>query len=247
VWVVVEPLIARLADGSVLGPLLGLLVGAVLGLSPVALPTLPAVMATVSPGDVYASGYRRRAPVMEAFPSILAFTAGMNGVIGLVGFAFVSVTVGLARASVVLHVVAAVAMAVVGLLLVARRTSVCQRGAMPPTPRRAFVYGIAFSIGGCPGCGPVALAVGAAAAAVGGPVYGMSIIAAFILGHALVLTAAAAAGARLIPDGPSISWRRLDLVVAGFLLVGAVFYLYRVAAGDVSTLLPGESGSTILP
>lgn len=243
----VETLIARLAEGSLLGPLLGLLVGGLLGLSPIALPTIPAVLATVSRGYVYESGYRLRAPVGQAFPSILAFTAGMNGVLGLAGYAFVTVTVALARAAVALHVFAAAAMLVLGLRLLTRKSSVCGRpGAIPPEPGRAFLYGIGFSIGGCPGCGPVALAVGSAAAAVAGPIYGLAIIGTFILGHALVLLAAAAVGSRLLPDG-QISWLRLDLVVGVMLLLGAGYYIFRIFNGDVTTLLPGEPGSTILP
>jgi cytochrome c biogenesis protein CcdA len=244
---VLEPLIARLADGSLLGPLLGLAVGALLGLSPVALPTIPAVLATVSRGYVYDSGYRLRTPVSEAFPSILAFTAGMNGVIGLAGYAFVTVTVGLARAAVALHLVAAVAMVVLGLRLVTRRASVCGRpGTIPPHPGRAFLYGVGFSIGGCPGCGPVALAVGSAAALVGGPLYGLLIIATFVLGHATVLLGVAAIGSRLLPNG-HISWLRLDLLVGGLLLAGAGYYVYAIATGAVTTVLPGEPGSAVLP
>lgn len=244
----VESLIAQLAEGSLLGPLLGFAVGALLGLSPVALPTIPAVLATVSRGYVHESGYRLRTPVLQAFPSILSFTAGMNGVLGLAGYLFVSVTVALARGAVVLHVVAAAAMLVVGLRLLLRRTSVCGRpGAIPPQPGRAFVYGVAFSIGGCPGCGPVALAVGSAAAAIAGPLYGLLIIATFVLGHAAVLTVAAALGSRLLPDGPGVSWARLDLLVGVLLLAGAAYYAFRIVNGDVTTLLPGESGSTVLP
>lgn len=242
-----EPLIGRLADGSVLGPLLGFAVGALLGLSPVALPTIPAVLATVSRGRVDDNGHRLRTPTREAFPSILAFTAGMNGVIGLAGYAFVTVTVALARAAVALHLFAAAAMVVLGLRLLTRRASVCGRPAtIPPQPRRAFLYGIGFSIGGCPGCGPVALAVGSAAAVVGGPLYGLLIITMFVLGHAVVLLAAAAIGSRLLPDG-NVSWLRLDLLVGVLLLAGAAYYAYAIATGAVTTVLPGEPGSTVLP
>lgn len=52
-------LIGQLADGSMLGPVLGFSIGVLLGLSPVALPTIPAVLATVSPGYVYESGDRK--------------------------------------------------------------------------------------------------------------------------------------------------------------------------------------------
>lgn len=243
----IESLIAWLGDGSPFGPLLGFVVGALLGLSPVALPTIPAVLATVSRGYVYENGYRLRTPVSESFASILAFTAGMNGVIGVAGYLFVTVTVAFARAAVALHLVAATAMIVVGIRLLARRTSVCGRpNTIPPEPGRAFLYGIGFSIGGCPGCGPIALAVGSAAAVVAGPLYGMLIITMFVLGHATVLLAVAAVGSRLLPDG-FVSWLRLDRLVGVLLVAAAAYYLFRIISGDVTTVLPGEPGSTVLP
>ena len=58
--------------------------------------------------------------------------------------------------------------------------------------------------------------------------------------------AAAAIGARLLPDG-NVSWLRLDLLVGVLLLAGAAYYAYAIATGAVTTVLPGEPGSTVLP
>lgn len=41
-------------------------------------------------------------------------------------------------------------------------------------------------------------------------------------------------------------WRRLDLVV-GVLFVAAAYYVFRIVSGDVTTNLPGEPGSGLLP
>lgn len=244
----IDALIARLSEASAAGPVLGFLIGALLGLSPVALPTVPAVMSLMSPGWLDGEGQRRRRQLARAAVSILAFTAGMNGVLGMAGYLFVTLAVAFARAAVVLSLTAAALMAVVGLRLLLRRSSLCSRAdAIPPRPLAAFWYGVVFSIGGCPGCGPIALGVGAAAAAVAGPVFGLSVIAAFVVGHAAVLLAAALAGARLVPKGGSASWHRLDRLVGVLFLVGAAFNAYRVASGDVTTLLPGEEGSSLLP
>lgn len=242
-------LLEQLAEGSVAGPLMGLALGVLLGLSPLALPMVPAVVAAASPGRVDGSGVRTAPSLLRLAPSIIAFTAGMNGVLGVVGYLFVTVTVALTRASVVLHVVAAAVMGILGLRLLLRRTSLCNRArAVPPNPVRAFLYGIAFSVGGCPACGPIAMGVGTAAALVGGPVYGLAIISAFVLGHAIVLIAAAGVGAKLLPAGTaSVPWLRLDLLVGVMFLLASAFYVYRLLTGQVSTLLPGEPGSKFLP
>lgn len=99
----IDTLLVQLGDGAMAAPLLGLAIGFLLGLSPAALPMVPAVLATASPGRIDEQGVRRRLPLLRVAPSIIAFTAGMNGVLGLVGYLFVTVTIALTRASVVLH------------------------------------------------------------------------------------------------------------------------------------------------
>lgn len=75
-------------DGSAsAAPLLAFLVGVVLSLSPIALPSVPAVMTVVSPGVVGTDGIRRRFPVRHAVPVVGAFVIGMDGVIGAIGLA----------------------------------------------------------------------------------------------------------------------------------------------------------------
>jgi predicted permease len=70
---------------------------------------------------------------------------------------------------------------------------------------------------------------------------------AFVLGHAAVLVAAAAFGRRLALPASAAAWLRLDRVVGALLLVAGAYYLWRVLSGEVSTLLPGEPGSGLLP
>lgn len=143
----IDTLLVQLGDGAMAAPLLGLAIGFLLGLSPLDLPMVPAVLATASPGRIDEQGVRRRLPLLRVAPSIIAFTAGMNGVLGLVGYLFVTVTIALTRASVVLHLLAATVMGVLGLRLLLRRTSLCKRAqAIPPRPLAAFGYGIAFSV-----------------------------------------------------------------------------------------------------
>ncbi|MGH8998064.1 MAG: hypothetical protein ACRDY7_01580, partial [Acidimicrobiia bacterium] len=127
--------------------------------------------------------------------------------------------------------------------------SLCHRArALPPRPREALAFGTVFAVTGCPACGPIAIGVGAASALVGGPLYALLVLAAFVIGRAAVLLATAAAGARLLPTGTSVvPWRRLDLVVGALFVAAAIYYLYRVLHGDVSTQIPGEPGSGLLP
>lgn len=244
-----DSLIEMLADGSAAGPLLGFAVGVLLGLSPIALPTIPAVMGVLAPGRLDEGGVRRPLSSLRVFPSVFAFTFGMNGVIGVIGYIFASVTIALARSAIVLNVLAAVILGLVGLGLLTRKTSLCKRAtAIPPKPLPALFYGIAFSVGGCPGCGPIALGVGSAAALVAGPLYGLLVVFTFVAGHATVLMLAATVGARLLPYGTSrVPWTMLDLLVGVMFVLASAYYVFRLINGDVTTTLPGEPGSKLLP
>lgn len=242
-------LIEMLGNGSMAGPLLAFAIGIVLGLSPVALPTIPAVVGVLAPGRLDEEGIRRPLRWIRVFPSVFAFVFGMNGVLGMVGYVFVSLTVALVRSSIVLYALSAVVLGVIGIRLLTRRTSLCKRAeTIPPRPLPALLYGVAFSVGGCPGCGPVALGVGSAAALVAGPLYGLLIILLFVAGHAAVLMAAAVVGSRLLPDGTSrIPWPRLDFVVGLLFILASAYYVFQLASGSVTTKLPGEPGSGVLP
>ncbi|MGH9382106.1 MAG: cytochrome c biogenesis protein CcdA [Thermoanaerobaculia bacterium] len=238
-----DALIEQFDGSATWAPLVGLLMGVALGLSPISLPSVPAVMALVTAGQRDHRGGHVRLPLTQAGPVVVAFVAGMDGVIGMLGFALVEVSVLLTRAAVVLNLVAAALLATAGVLLAFRRVSLCRRAAaVPPRPGSAFAFGIFFAVGGCPACGPVAVSVGAASALVGGPLLGLAALGSFVLGRAAVLLAAAYLGARLIPSGDSPSWARLDRIVGLLFLLAAAYYGYRVLAGDVTTKLPGEPG-----
>jgi cytochrome c biogenesis protein CcdA len=239
---VLDAIIERLDGSAGWAPLVGLLVGVSLGLSPISLPSVPAAMAVVSPG-VLAGGERHRLPLTRSAPVMIAFVAGMDGVIGMVGFAIVEVGEFLTRASLILHLVAAVMLGTAGVLMLTRNASLCRMAAsIPRRPGDAFLFGVFFAVGGCPACGPVALSVGAASALAGGPLLGLAAVGAFVLGRAAVLLAAGYLGARLLPEGADVQWSRLDRVVGILFLFAAAFYLYRILSGQVVTSLPGEPG-----
>lgn len=211
----IEDLVARIPDTAGLAPLLAFLAGALLSVSPVALPSLPVVASAVAPASRPAAdavpAEPVRWPLLRAAPAVFAFVAGMDGVLGVAAMAIVELAEFLTRAAIVLHLVSAVLLAAAGL----RRTSLCRRaGALPPAPSEAFVFGMVFAVTGCPACGPIAIGVGTAAAAVAGPGLAFGVVGAFLVGRTVVLLAAAAAGARLVPTTPEPGWwRRLDLVV----------------------------------
>ena len=245
----IENLIARLAEGTVLAPVVAFAVGVLLSLSPVALPSLSVVVSAVAPGSVDPAGRRQRLHLMQVTPAVVAFVLGMDGALGVAGYFVVEVTEALTRTSVVLHLVAATFLALVGARLVLRRTSLCHRaGTLPPTPGKAFLFGAVFAVGGCPACGPIVISLGAATALVAGPLYAAVVLAAFVAGRAATLLATASLGAWLLPAGRGrIPWYRLDLMVGLAFLLASAYYVYRVINGDVSTRLPGEPGSGLLP
>lgn len=242
----VEELVARIPEAALLAPLLGFLAGALLSLSPVSLPSVPIVVSTLAPGTISSSGERHRRSAISALPVVVAFVAGMDGVLGLVGLVVIAVAEFLTRAGVVLHLVSATLLGTLGLRLLLKRSSLCNRArALPPNPSEAFVFGLVFAVTGCPACGPIAIGVGAAASLVGGPLLALGVLAAFVLGRAVVLLMAAAVGARLLPTGAAVPWRRLDVVVGALFLIAAAYYLYRVGSGAVITKLPGEPGGPL--
>lgn len=245
----VDAILLALADGRLVAPLGGFLVGVFLSLSPVSLPGLAASVATFGPGRLTEDGVRVRVPMRRALPVLLAFVAGMDGVLAVVGYAFVEVTVAFTRASVALHLVAAGLLGVVGLRLVLRRASLCSRArAIPPRPDQAFLFGVFFSATGCPGCGPIVIGLGSVAALLAGPGAALLVLVAFVLGRTAALAAAVAVGSRLLPaGGAEVKWGRLDVLAGALFLAAAGYYLYRVLSGDVTTLLPGEPGSGVLP
>jgi cytochrome c biogenesis protein CcdA len=244
----IDSLIAQLSEGTVLAPLLAFAVGALLSLSPVALPSTSVVVSALVPAGLGPDGRRVPLPLLRTAPSVAAFVLGMDGLLGLVGYLFVEVTEAFTRASVALHLGASALLTVLGFRLLLRRTSLCHRaGALPPTPGKAFVFGAFFAVGGCPACGPIVISLGAASALVAGPVYALVVLSAFLVGRTAVLLATAGLGARLLPGCGMATFRRLDLIVGALFLLAAAYYLFRVLNGDVSTKLPGEPGSGLLP
>ena len=243
----IESLIARIPDSAAAAPLLAVAAGALLSVSPIALPSVPVVMSALSPAAVPVAGPQRQRPLLHAAPSVFAFVAGMDGVIGVVAMVIVEVAELLTRGAIVLHLVAATLLAVAGGRLLFRRTSLCDRaGRLPPRPSEAFVFGMLFSVTGCPACGPIAIGVGTAAGLVAGPGLAFAVVGAFLVGRAAMLMVAAAFGSRLVvgEDGPKL-WRRLDVVVGALFVAAAAFYLFRVVSGAVTTALPGDPGGPL--
>ena len=238
---------ARIPEAASLAPLIAFVVGALLSVSPIALPTLPVVVSALSPGSLGATDAPRQ-PLLRAFPAVFAFVAGMDGVLGVAAMTIVELAEFLTRAAVALHLVSASLLAFAGLRLLLRRTTLCRRaGALPPAPSDAFLFGMVFGVTGCPACGPIAIGVGTAAAAIAGPAVSFGVVLAFLLGRTVVLIAAAAAGARLVPAGADAPqrWRRLDVAVGALFVAGAAYYVFRVLSGAVTSGLPGEPGGPL--
>lgn len=238
-----DAVLDQIPDAALLAPLLALLAGALLTVSPIALPSVPVVVSAVAPGAITDEG-RRTEPLLRSAPSVFAFVAGMDGLLGVFGAVIIELSDFLTRAGIVLHLTSAALLATLGLRLLLRRASLCQRaGTLPPHPAEAFTFGVFFGVAGCPACAPIAIGVGAAAGIVAGPGIAFAVIVAFVVGRAASLIAIAAVGARFLPtDTDRSGWRRVDLVIGWVFLAIAAYYLWRVLSGVVVTSLPGEPG-----
>jgi cytochrome c biogenesis protein CcdA len=237
-------LLELLATNAAYAPLFGLALGVALSLSPASLPALTVSVAALAPGRLGGEGEREHLPLRRSFTTLLAFVAGMDGVLAAAAYFLVSVTIVLTRASVALHVLAAVILVVLGLRLVWGRASLCGRAQrIPPEPTRAFAFGVLFSVTGCPGCGPVVVGLTSVTVIVVGPGAALFVLGAFLLARTLTLLAVARAGSHLLPVATAnVAWRRLDLVVGALFLLAGIYYGALVATGRVTTLLPGEPG-----
>lgn len=151
----IDSLIAHLSEGTVLAPLVAFAVGALLSLSPVALPSTSVVVSALIPAGLGPDGRRAPVPLLRTAPSVVAFVVGMDGLLGLVGYLFVEVTEAFTRASVALHLGAAALLAVLGLRLLFRRASLCRRaGTLPPRPARRSSSGPSSPWAAVPPAGP---------------------------------------------------------------------------------------------
>lgn len=234
----------RLAAGGPAAALFGLAAGVVLGLNPVALPALPAVAAVLSPRLERSAG--TGTPLLRAVPTVAAFVVGMDVPLAVLGYFFASVAVALTRASVVLGVITVVLLSAMGLWLLLRRRDFCARPQkLPLHPADALAYGVAFSVTACSGCAPLLIGLGSAVALVSGPQTAALVLVLYLVGRTGVLLATAALGSRLLlrPSGARV----LDVLVGVGLLAAAAYYSYLIATGRISSLLPGEEGSRVLP
>lgn len=160
---------------------------------------------------------------------------GMDGVVATLSAGFVGVLVVLTRTAVVLKVVAVLLLTYASVrLLRAKDPALCRRlEALPPDPLRAVSAGVPLSVSGCLGCAPVA-------ASAAGPLASLLVVAGFVVGRAVTLHAAVAAGGRrLVPDDLRRA-RRVDLALAAVLLLPAAYDACRLLHGQVVTTLPGE-------
>lgn len=234
----------QLAGGGLSAAAFGVAAGVVLGLNPVALPAVPAVAAVMSPRISQATSKGRA--VLRSTPAVAGFVIGMDAPLAVAGYFLSWVATALARASVVLSVITAALLAVTGLWILIRRGDACARPRKIPThPADAVAYGLVFSVTACSGCAPLLIGLGSAVALLSGPGTAAVVLVAFLAGRTAVLLAAAGLGGRLLlrPGGA----RLFDTLVGAALLAASGYYLWLVATGQISSVLPGEAGATLLP
>lgn len=235
---------SRIAEGGPAAPALGLLVGVLLTLNPVALPAMPAVVTMVAPA--LHSGARSPRKLLRAWATTGAFVLGMDAPLAVAGYVVVEIAILLIQASLYTSIAATVVLAAMGLRLLLRRSQDChQRNRVPLNPGDAFGYGMAFSVTGCAGCAPLLIALGGAAAYVGGPLTAAVTLLAFLVARTTVLFGATVLAGRLLtqPRGA----RAFDVVVGSALLLASAYYAYRIASGQVTGVTPGDPASGVLP
>lgn len=240
----VEAAFERVGQGAPWAAAFGLAAGVVLGLAPVALPAVPAVAAVVSPTLPVGAG--RGGAVLRSVPRVAGFVVGMDAPLAAAGYFFSWVVTALARASLALGLLTAVLLAGAGLWSLLRRGVACSRPrAIPTHPLDALAYGVVFGLTACSGCAPLLLGLGSAVAFAAGPGAAVVVLVAFVTGRTAVLVAAASAGGRLLarPGGA----RLFDTAVGLALLAASAYYVWLIASGRVSSVLPGEPGATLLP
>lgn len=234
----------QVSAGGLSAAAFGLAAGAVLGLNPAALPALPAVAAVMSPRVSQGTGNGRAA--LRSVPAIAGFVIGMDAPLAVAGYFLSWVATALARASVVLSMVTAALLAAIGLWMLIRRGEACARPKQIPThPADAAAYGVLFSVTACSGCAPLLIGLGSAVALLTGPGTAAVVLVAFLTGRTGILLAAAVLGGRLLrrPSGA----RLFDTLVGAALLAASAYYIWLVATGRVSSVLPGEPGAKLLP
>ena len=209
---------------------LTLLAGLLVGLTPAAYLSGPAVLAYMTVG---AKSYRG-AIALRA----LAYVLGAAVPMATLGFLFGTVgelVMGIAAELVVAwYLLVAIVTGVSGLLLTG--LVVAQVPAYLPVPRPmssvrdAFLLGIPLGLAACPACTPMLFPIAAAATVSGGPLYGAGLLFVFGIGRGMpILLAAASLESlkrlrKLLPLGLAAQW------IAGWLLL-ATSLLYFVQVG----------------
>lgn len=235
---------AQVASSPVWAAVFGVAAGVVLGLSPVALPALPAVATVMSPRLRPQAAPLR--DVVRAAPVLTAFVVGMDVPLAVLGYYLSALSVALTRASVVLGLLTAALLTVAGLRMLLRSHDACVAPRrLPLHPMDALAYGVVFGVTACSACAPLLLGLGSAVALTGGAATALVVLVFFVAGRTAVLLAAAALGGRLLSRPGGV--RSFDVVVGVALLLAAAYYVYLVATGRISSILPGEPGATLLP
>jgi cytochrome c biogenesis protein CcdA len=230
-------------------PLVALLAGVVLTISPLSWASIPAAVALVAPSRAAARvGGEAALGRMRAAAVLGGFVLGMDGVLVVLTTVSVGALIAVTRSAQWLSLVSVTALIAAAVLLLRGDGQVlCRRlEAMPPDPLRAVSAGFVFSLTGCPGCAPVVVSLGAAAASTSALLSPVA-IAAFLLGRALSLYVVAASGGRWLASGDVGRVRQVDRVIALVLLLAAAYTTYRLVVGDVTTVVPGDEGVLAAP
>lgn len=208
---------------------LTLLAGLLVGLTPAAYLSGPAVLAYMTVG---AKG-RRGAITLRASAYVLGAAVPMATLGFLLGTAGEFVMGIAAELVVAWYLLVAIVTGVSGLLLAGLVVAKVPPYLPVPRPvssiRDAFLLGLPLGLAACPACTPMLFPIAAAATLSGGPLYGAGLLFVFGIGRGVpILLAAASLESlqrlrRLVPMGLAAQW------IAGWLLLAtSLLYLVQV-------------------
>jgi cytochrome c biogenesis protein CcdA len=216
-----------------LGPLVAVLGGLLLGLSPFAWPVM-----AVSVAGSTGVGEDRHRPA----PTALAIGLGLTVVYASLGL----VTGDLdrvvrdvfARWAGPLYLALAATVAAAGVALLVRPAASCRVGRRRPMrPATAVLVGLPLGVVNCPACAGVVTGVALAGGAAGDRWYAVVVMAAFGLGHtAALLVGAHVAGRAAGSSG--VAATTVSRVGGALLLAVAAFFVFQAVAGGIGTTGP---------
>jgi cytochrome c biogenesis protein CcdA len=212
------------------GPIAAVVVGVVLGASPLAWPILATALGVRAGTTEHGSGRSTRllltlgAGITTVYAALGLLTGQLERVISEVLGAWSGVG----------YVVLAVAAGAGGVLLLWRPTATCRTLSHPPrgTPA-SFLVGVALGVVNCPACAGIITGVAVSAAAIGNTAYSVLVMVALGVGHTVTLLLVSRLSLNVVREAAR-SVTAIQRTGGALLLLSAGFFVFQAAAGGTA-------------